>query len=189
MTDSRFESCILLIRQGDRSGLKEIYDGYCKIIYSIMLSVVKNNADAEDLTSDFFLKLWEKLSDTYKGGSGHKRWLVTAARNMAIDFLRRNNRTELIIDNPINSEDEENAHHIEPVSDDNTENTVIGKLTVSEALERLETREREIVNLKLFVGLTFKEIAKSLKMPLGTVTWKYRNAVKKLSNYVREVSE
>ncbi len=187
MTDNRFETCILLIKQGDRSGLREIYNEYCKIIYSVMLSVVKNNADAEDLTSDFFLKLWEKLCDTYKSGNGHKRWLTVTARNMAIDFLRKNNRTELIIDNP--DDDEENSPHIEPQSSDNTESAAIGNLTVREALEKLNNSEREIINLKLFVGFTFKEIAEALNAPLGTVTWKYNRALKKLTDYVKEVLE
>jgi len=182
MTDSRFESCILLIRQGDKSGLKEIYDGYAKTIYSVMLSAVKNTSDAEDLTSDFFLKLWEKLADTYKQGSGHKRWLATLARNMAVDFLRKNNRVELTIDT-----DWEESPHTEPVSSENCEETVIGNLSIREALEKLSYSEREIVNLKLFSGFTFEEVASILSMPLGTVTWKYRRAIDKLSKYVKEV--
>ena len=182
MTDSRFESCILLIQQGDKIGLKEIYDGYAKIIYSVMLSAVKNPSDAEDLTSDFFLKLWEKLAATYKQGSGHKRWLATLAHNLAIDFLRKNNRVELTIDT-----DEDENSHTEPVSSDNCEETVIGNLSVREALEKLSESEREIVNLKLFAGFTFEETAKILSMPLGTVTWKYRRAIDKLSKYVKEV--
>lgn len=183
MTDSRFESCILLIRQGDRAGLREIYDEYYKTIYSVMLSAVKNHADAEDLTADFFLKLWERLADTYMAGRGHKRWLAVAAKNTAIDFLRKNSRIQLTIDS---SPDEEDYPHTEPVSE-GFENDVIGNMTVREALSRLNDSEREIINLKLFADLTFKEIAKVLSKPLGTVTWKYRSAIKKLSNYVREV--
>ena len=187
MTDRRFDNCILLIQQGDKSGLKEIYTEYGRVIYSVMLAVVKNNADAEDLTSDFFLRLWDKLSNTYKAGSGHKRWLAVAARNMAVDFLRKQSRIQLTIDNP--QEDEENSPHTEPVSTDNTEETVLGNLTIREALEKLKEDEREILNFKVFAGFTFKEIARTLDMPLGTVTWKYRSAINKLSNYVKEVSE
>lgn len=185
MTDSRFESCILLIRQGSSEGLREIYEGYFKTIYSVMLSVVNNRANAEDLTSDFFLKLWERLADTYRAGNGHKTWLVTIARNMAADFLRRSSRVELTIDAPA----DESASRSEPVSGENLEAAVIGNLTVSEALKTLEEGEREIVNLRLFADFTFKEIARALSMPLGTVTWKYRGAIKKLSNYVKEVQK
>ena len=180
MTDSLFESCIGQIRCGDKTGLRKIYDEYGKIIYSVMLTAVKNSHDAEDLTSDFFLKLWDKLADTYKSGGGHKRWLTVAAHNMAVDFLRRKNRVQLI------SDDEENGLP-EPVSDENTENAVIGSMTVKDALERLNDDEREIVNLKLFADLTFKDIAHTLNKPVGTVAWRYRNAVSKLRKYIKEV--
>lgn len=183
MTDSRFESCILLIRQGDKTGLREIYDGYYKSIYSVMLSTVKNTADAEDLTADFFLKLWEKLADTYEAGNGHKRWLVTAAKNMAVDFIRKNSRIQLTVDS---SPEEENVPHTEPVSD-SFENDLIGNLTVREALTKLSDNEREIITLKLFADFTFKDIARALSKPLGTVTWKYRSAIGKLRNYIKEV--
>lgn len=182
MTDSRFDEQILLIRQGVRSGLKEIYDEYGRFIYSVMLSAVRNSHNAEDLTSDFFIKLWEKLADTYKSGRGHKRWLAAAAHNMAIDFLRKNGREQLILD-----DENENGAELEPQSEENSENTVIGGLTVKEALEKLSPSEREIVNLKLFGELTFKEISQVLGKPLGTVTWKYQNAVKKLGRYIKEV--
>ncbi len=180
MTDSRFESCILLIRQGGRNGLKEIYDEYGKFIYSVMVTAVRNPHDAEDLTSDFFLKLWDRLAGTYEGGRGHKRWLAAAARNLAVDFLRKNGREQLILD-----EEYEDGSPYDLPSPDNAENTVIGGMTVKDALERLNGTEREIVNLKLFADMTFREIALTLNKPIGTVAWKYRAALAKLSDYVK----
>ncbi len=182
MTDSRFESCISLIRQGNSEGLREIYENYFKLIFSVMLSVVKNRADAEDLTSDFFVKLWDKLADCYKSGSGHKSWLVTSARNLALDWLRKHKRVELTLD-----DDTDDSPHNEPQSGENPEEDVLGTLSMNDALQSLETKEREILNLKLFAEMTFKEIAKALEMPMGTVTWKYRRAILKLKKYYEEV--
>lgn len=182
MTDSLFESCIGQIRCGDKTGLRKIYDEYGKIIYSVMLTAVKNSHDAEDLTSDFFLKLWEKLADTYKSGGGHKRWLTVTAHNMAVDFLRRKNRVQLV-------SDDEEQDFPEPVSDENTEEAVIGSMSVKEALECLKDDEREIVNLKLYADLTFKDIAFTLNKPIGTVAWKYRTALSKLGKYIKEVQK
>ena len=179
MTDSRFECCIQLIRQGSQEGLREIYEAYCKTVYSIMLTVTKNRADAEDLTSNFFVKLWDKLADVYRAGGGHKSWLAAAARNMAIDFLRRKSRVETTLD------DEESG--FDPQSGERLEETVIRKLSVSEALNKLSGSEREIVNLKLFSDFTFREIAKALALPMGTVTWRYNRALKKLREYFEEV--
>ncbi len=186
MTDSRFEGCIALIRQGSTEGLKEIYESYYKLIFSIMLSVVKNREDAEDLTADLFLKLWDKLADSYRSGSGHKAWLGTVARNMATDHIRKNARIQQL---PTDRPTDEDSPYIEPVSSENIEDTVIGKMTVAEALQTLADAEREIVNLKLFADFTFQEISDTLSIPLGTVTWKYRNAINKLSNYIKEVQK
>ena len=183
MTDSRFESCILLIRQGNSEGLREIYEGYFKLIFSVMLSVVGNRADAEDLTSDFFVKLWDKLADAYKSGGGHRCWLVTAARNLARDHLRKSRRVELSLDEP----NEEDAPKTEPESGERLEESVLESISVNEALQTLESAEREIVNLKLFAEMTFREIAKALEMPMGTVTWRYRRAIAKLKNYYKGV--
>ncbi len=186
MTDSHFESCIALIRQGSAEGLKEIYECYYKLIYSIMLSVVKNREDAEDLTADLFLKLWDKLADSYRSGGGHKAWLGAVARNMATDHIRRKVRIQEV---PIDRPSDEDSPYIEPVSSENIEDTVIGDMTVSEALKALDDTEREIVNFKLFADFTFQQISDTLSIPLGTVTWKYRNAINKLSNYIKEVQK
>ncbi len=185
MTDSRFESCIALIRQGSTEGLKEIYEAYYKLIYSVMYSVVGNRMTAEDLTADLFVKLWEKLADVYRRGSGHKTWLAACARNMAVDHIRRSSREVCTIDAPA----EENGSQTEPMSSGDFTDTIIGNISVDEAMKRLNHSERAIVQLKLFSDFTFKEIAKALAMPLGTVTWKYRGAIRKLSDYVREVQD
>ncbi len=182
MTESRFDSCIALIRQGSTEGLSEIYEAYYKLIYSVMYSVTGNRMTAEDLTADFFVKLWEKLADVYIGG-GHRSWLAACARNMAIDLLRRSSREQLMLDAPT-----EEAPHPEPASEDFTE-AVISDLTVREALDTLEKGERTIITLKLFSELTFKEIAKALRQPQGTVAWRYRRALAKLKKHLEEVQK
>ncbi|MGN0682550.1 MAG: RNA polymerase sigma factor, partial [Oscillospiraceae bacterium] len=136
MTDSRFEICIQLIRKGEREGLREIYEEYFKLIFSVMQSVVQNREEAEDLTSEFFIKLWDKLADAYKSGNGHKAWLAAAARNMAKDRRRRNSRTETTLDSQ-----EETCGIPEPKSGENLEGAVIGSITVSEALAVLSEPE------------------------------------------------
>lgn len=181
MTDRQFERRILMIQQGDKQGLKEIYDEYGKTIYQSVYLILHNQQDAEDITSEFFLKLW-KIADTYCFGGKHKRWLVTIARNMALDLLKKQKREQLTLD-----EDTENAGANEPADTASTEDTVTGKLAVAEALEYLDESEREIVNMKILADMTFKDIAAVLGKPLGTVTWKYRNAISKLRKYVGEV--
>jgi RNA polymerase sigma-70 factor (ECF subfamily) len=65
--EKQFNACMERMKSGDKDALHEIYEAYCGYIYSIVLSTVSNREDAEDVTSEFFMKLW-RLADTYRGG-------------------------------------------------------------------------------------------------------------------------
>lgn len=183
MTEARFESCIERIKQGDKDGLREIYENYIAFIYSVIYEKVQNKENAEDITSDFFIKLWEK-ADVYRPGSGHKGWMATIARNMSVDFLRKHGKEELtdvMQDSEEESESRVSASSIyEGAKDSPVEKEALTNLTLKDALGRLKSSEREIINLKIMGEFTFKEIAEILHMPMGTVTWKYREAIKQL---------
>lgn len=170
LTERQFDNAVERILDGDRSGLRDIYEEYGKMIFGTVMSVVKSPHDAEDITSEFFIRLWS-IADTYVGGHGHRRWLAAIARNMAIDHLRREKR-ETVAD--------EDSCLDETPSDEHLEESVTDRLTVTAAVDSLEKTEREIINLKFISQLTFSEISKILKKPLGTVTWKYRKALEKL---------
>lgn len=88
LTDTEFDFRVELILKNDKNGLREIYQCYGKVIYNIMLDIVKSPQDAEDLTSDFFLKLWDTAGQ-YRKGTGHKRYLTVMAKNLALDFIKK----------------------------------------------------------------------------------------------------
>ncbi len=177
MTDAEFVSAIEKMKQGDRSGLREVYDAYGNTIYRLFLGRVHRHQDAEDLTSDFFLKLWSCAS-TYRTGTGHKCWLNTIAKNMAVDFQRRSREI------PVEDAAEEYAQQL--TSPESTEDEVLGDMQSAQILSNLSEDEREIVQLHLAAELTFREIAAILKRPLGTVAWKYRTAIGKLQKLAEE---
>jgi len=169
VTKQQFEHYIRQIQTGDKDGLKEIYNDYITFIYSIIFSIVHNKENAEDITSEFFIKLWT-AADSYRFGGRHKAWLASIAHNMAIDFLRKYHKENIVRDIPKTNDN----------SEDSPENQVIEKMSLKEALTSLEEKEEQIINLKILGQLTFKEIAKILHMPMGTVTWKYQNGIVKL---------
>ena len=181
LTDKEFDLCIEKILQKDKNGLKDIYSSYGKLVYQQMLAVVKSPQDAEDLTSDMFLRLWETAAQ-YRSGTGHKRYITVMARNMAIDFLRKRKHEEYTIDDD-GVYTEEQAAPEEP-----TDVQVIGGISFKQALDTLNEAEKEIINLRVGFDLTFKEISETLGIPLGTVTWKYRQAIQKLKKTVKEGS-
>lgn len=168
MTDQEFEHNMNLIRQGKKEGLGAVYEAYLPAIYSQILAIVHNKQNAEDIAADFFVKLWN-IAEQYQG-KGHKGWLFTIARNMAVDFTRKAGR-EIVVEQLPESPD-----HL----GNNYEDWVCQELTLKQMLENLDTEEREIVNLKIMGEFTFREISQILKKPQGTVAWKYRIALGKL---------
>ncbi len=178
MTDAEFDIAVKKIRNGDKNGLRMIYDAYGDRIYRLFFSKIRNHQDAEDLTSDFFLKLWECVS-SYQPGRGHKCWLTTIARNMAVDYFRKSGR-----ETPV--EDVEAVNEAAFTEHTTAEDQTINKIQTSHLLSSLSEEEQEIVQLHIAAELTFREIAVILKRPLGTVAWKYRNAIGKLQKLAKE---
>jgi RNA polymerase sigma-70 factor (ECF subfamily) len=171
LTQEQFADCINRIKQNDKSGLKEIYDEYLGMIYSIIYGVVNQRENAEDITQDFFVKLY-KMAPTMDLKDSHKTFLSVIARNMAIDFIRKDSRN-ISVDDFV-------EEGIEPVEKETVEETVVGDMTVTEALATLSENERQVVSMKVLSDMTFKEISETLGVPMGTITWRYQEAIKKL---------
>ncbi len=186
VTEAKFEACITAMNNGDKEGLKEVYEEYVSYIYGIVRGLLANKEEAEDITSDFFIRLWEK-SDTYKPGRGHKGWMATIARNMAVDYIRKRKREEPV-DFSENREEDTGVASIAQKADwmqakenpNSVETEVLAEMTIQEAMAKLKEAERKVVHMKIMGQMTFQEIADILQEPLGTVAWRYNQAIKTL---------
>ena len=67
VSDKQFDKCIRQMVQGDKQGLRKIYEAYISYIYTIVYGILGNKENAEDVASEFFIKLWEK-AEYYKAG-------------------------------------------------------------------------------------------------------------------------
>ena len=171
MTGREFNRCIRRIREGDPAGLRAIYDAYDAYIFMIMKSIVGSRETAEDLTADFFIRLWSLAAD-YKARETHKGWMAVIARNMALDRLKKEGR-ELPCEAP---EAEISLQGAAPSAEDEA----LSDMAFGEMISGLPAAEQEILALKFEGGLTFKEIAAVTGLPMGTVTWKYQRSIEKL---------
>lgn len=170
MSELEFQRCLKEIKNGKNNSLKVIYDNYGHVIYSYALSIIKCESLAKDICQDVFIKIWNN-SSKYKNNSNHKSWIMTITRNTSIDYLRRYSRSDIL--NEFNIVDSNDV--IEDINQ---------KIYIKEALESLNDEEREIVVLHTISDLTFKHIGEILNKPIGTVTWRYREAIKKLRKKV-----
>jgi len=190
VTDEEFTLCLDLVLKGDKEGLRKIYEAYIKLIYAVVYNTVGRREDAEDITSEFFIKLI-RVAGSFKKGSPHKTWLVTIAKNMSVDFLRKNGR-EILVD--IRQDDTEQSEDVidRAAHSKNAAKKASGDESfdvekkaglaedMRQALETLSSKEREIVHMKLLGELRFKDISEATKQPMGTVTWLYNQGIKKL---------
>ena len=169
MTDREFSDSLDAIRNRRQDGLIRIYEEYHAYLFQVVLAIVGQREDAEDVTADLFLRLWES-PPAYHPGNGHRGYLATIARNRAIDRVRANRRTI-----PIDTAEEADLGAVP-----SSENEIVNEIAVEEVLALMTPAEREIVSMKHLLGLTFREIAEATGKPQGTVAWIYRETVKKI---------
>ena len=163
------------MRQTDLKAYEELYKKYYNLVYNIAFSVLKNYENAEDIAQNVFVKIGnleqEKLPKNYEAS-----WLYTVTKNECMSFIRKNKETSSI-ENRIENENEKNE--IE---------TVIQNSSYQNLLESLEQVEEQIIFLKIEAGYSFKEISKLLKMPMGTVQWKYYKSLHSLKLLIGNLS-
>lgn len=154
--------------RGDTAALADLYRLTRTGLYAAALSIMANAHDAEELTHDAYLKIWE-AAPSYKARGTPMAWMLTVTRSLCLmELRRRGKRTDL-------SEDQWNAL---PVADENMD--VEDRAVLQDALAALAPDERQIVLLHAVSGLRHREIAQLLTLPLGTVLSKYSRAIAKI---------
>lgn len=198
MSEEQFNMLMKQLAAGDREALSEIYKAYMKLIYSVCLNILKQKEAAEDVSADFFIRLF-KSAATFDGRGHHKTWMITIARNMCIDYLRKNSHETISLDAPMGFSGGAGQHSMDSSEGDtgtsikdtlkdkqNVEDTVVKKLSIEMAMKILSQTEKDIVDMKIEGGMTFKEIAEVLGKPQGTVSWQYNEAIKKMRRCLYE---
>ena len=159
----------LLVRMGagDRQALAELYDRTRAAVYAAALAILHSAADAQDAAQDTFVRAWE-AADRYRSQGSAMAWLLTIARNTALDRLRQRGRQAELSDGEW---DAIPAGAGVPPED---------RALLQTALAGLGGDERQIVLLHAVSGLKHRQIAALLHIPVATVLSKYHRALKKL---------
>ncbi len=177
MAPSDVDDAVLLqrIAQGDKEAFLELYHRYVNLVYSMALRVVGDGQTAEEVTQDVFMKIWQKgaLYDARRGR--FSSWLLSVTRFAAIDRLRYEQRR------PSTKEISEEARpprELRQLSADHALWEQGQQLRM--LIEQLPPEQREVVELAYFGGLTHRELAEHLNLPLGTVKSRLRLGLNKL---------
>jgi RNA polymerase sigma-70 factor (ECF subfamily) len=156
---------------GDRSAFELLYQRYARPVFGLALRRLGDRGRAEDAVQETFASIW-RSAGTYRPDRGPGApWLYAVARNAIVDRAR--NRTEIPADIP-----DEPAR--EPGPPEHAEQGWVS-WRVHRALEELSEREREVISLAYWSGLSQSEVAEFLGIPLGTVKTRTRAALARLA--------
>ncbi len=169
------------LRKRDPEGLAKAYDRYGQLVYSLFLRIVRDQALAEDLVQELFLRVWNKARDfdANKGTLGV--WILSIARNMAIDHVRSAQSRFQTRIRPIEPTDQL-AFSYKPKE---PESVIDNAKAVKEAFSTLNPNQKKVLELAYFEGFSQTEIAAHLHEPLGTVKSWMRSALGKLRSAVK----
>jgi RNA polymerase sigma-70 factor (ECF subfamily) len=148
--------------EGDQAAFTLLYDEYFNKVYRYVLTQVKNQSEAEDLTQEVFIKALHAIGSYKQKGAPFASWLFRIARNNIIDFWRKQKGKKTTnIDEAASLASED-----DPV--DITERRTEAEL-LADALKLLPQAQKEVVSLRFVSGLSIAEVAKVLGKKEGTI--------------------
>jgi RNA polymerase sigma factor (sigma-70 family) len=166
------QELIALLKEKSEVALNMLYDNYSSALYGVIYRIVGKQELAEDVLQETFIKIWRTAASYDESKGKLFTWLVSIARNSAIDKVR--------------SKEFRNERDARTIEDSNARYKVSGLannpdlIGIKKLVEKLEPDEQIIINMMYFEGYTQSEVSEKLNIPLGTVKTRSRSAIKKL---------
>jgi RNA polymerase sigma-70 factor (ECF subfamily) len=165
-------------KKNDQIAFNFLLDTFWNDVYAFQLKRTQNENDAEDITIQTFSKAFDKIN-SYKEDFKFTTWLITISKNIHIDLVRKEKKT---IQNTSKDNDE---NYLEIVDDSPTpEDKIITEQNLAKLLrdiKKLKPHYQEVINLRYFQELSYKEISEELSEPINNVKVKLLRAKKLLA--------
>lgn len=181
MTDAEL---LAAYRNGDEDAFAVVMTRHKAPLFTFILGMVRDEGSAADIFQETFLRVVKNIA-RYEERGMFKAWLFATARNLAMDHFRREGHGPLSLDAPTENEDgattmadsiaAPTAHGPEPSLE-----TKEDREMVLRAIAELPADMREVLLMREYSGMSFKEIAAALDIPIGTALARMSRAVAKL---------
>ncbi|QGZ65542.1 sigma-70 family RNA polymerase sigma factor [Paraburkholderia acidisoli] len=176
---ARLNALLDATARGDQAAFAELYRLASRHVFAVIVRMVHDRGEAEDLLQDVFVSAWRR-ADSFDGTrGGAMTWLVTLARNRAIDRLRQHREAPLdeAAAAEIPDEDPTPAAAAEASEE---------RARLERCMERLEAAQRGAVREAFFSGATYSELAERLRVPLGTLKSWIRRSLMQLKTCLEQ---
>ncbi|MFA9479448.1 sigma-70 family RNA polymerase sigma factor [Phycisphaerales bacterium AB-hyl4] len=170
----------------DRTALAELYDRYSHYVQAACLRVLANMTDAEDVTVQVFIEVWERPGRFEASRGEFVTYLMILARSRATDLRRSQTRRRQLMRN---AADELIMPMVDTTTPAESASWRERRGRVRRALSRLGELQREAVELAFLEGLSHREVAERLNTPLGTIKTRIRLGLIQLRDSLRTMGE
>lgn len=171
--------------QKDVSAFEQLYERHSRLVYGLVLRILQHASTSEEVVQDIFLQLWRNAKSYDSTRGPFLPWLLTLARNRALDHLRLKSERQRRL--------EDQTDHLPAVfAAPNYEHALDEKRRaerVRALLALLTPQQQKAIELAYFEGLSHSEIAATLKEPLGTVKSWIRNGLLRLKEELQQQIE
>ena len=171
-------------KKGDQTAFTFLLNYYWSEVYGFMLKRTENETNAEDITIETFSKAFDKIA-TYNSEYQFNTWLISIAKNVHIDLLRKN-KSSLFVE--ITDNEDQKAYNIADTSP-SAEDDLITEQNLSQLLQfikELKPHYQEVIQLRYFQEMSYQEIANKINEPLSNVKIKLLRAKKLLAEIIRD---
>lgn len=173
--DQQLRALLDRMGRGESEAFALLYDATSTRVYSLVLRILGNPADAEEVSLDVYMQAWRdaRRFDSTRGSVG--AWLMTIARSRALDRLRSHESRQKRETGPVDYDrpsDAPTPEELSAMSED--------RRTVAEAMASLVPEHRVVIELAYFRGMSHSEMAAHLDLPLGTVKTRVRLGMMRL---------
>jgi RNA polymerase sigma-70 factor, ECF subfamily len=163
------------LTQEDRRRFEEIFLPYLDAAYNLARWIIRHDQDAQDVVQDAYVRAFKGFQ-RFRGGGNDKAWFLTIVRNTAYTLLNKRAAEEKLIP----YEEERHANIISIEDPDNELRTEAKKEYLQRVLERLPLEFREVIILYELEALSYKDLASTLGIPVGTVMSRLSRARRRL---------
>jgi RNA polymerase sigma-70 factor (ECF subfamily) len=188
MDSQRLRETIASAKAGQPRAFETLIDAYARRLYGYFLRAAGNHHDAEDLLSELSLRLVRRL-DRYDERGRFDHWLFRIAANLVRDRIRRGktapNAVSLSDGGEVRQSLGERLQDDGPAVGDAAEASELSE-TLHAALGRLDATTRDMILLRYFGELSFKDLAETFDCPLGTALARVHRGLKALRQYLDE---
>ena len=169
---------------GDESAVRDMYERWSSLVYTIALRSIRNPDDAADVTQSVFISAWKGRAAFDPNAGALPAWLLGICRRKIADFYSAKARVEIASTQAFESDGSEPIHQVDTLSID----MIVDRVVLADELGRLGDPQQKIIELAFFNDLTHIQIASVLDLPLGTVKSHIRRSLDRLKTRLEATS-